>query len=108
MMARGNEGWDFIKEGAIYQYKEDGMVCMVRVLEDFSDEACYRFRIKVLASNRPVVGEEFLITYTKSQTGYYSGMSQFYETPEYIPLPLGTPWPYFDEEEFKMMELETE
>lgn len=107
-MARGNEGWDFVKQGEVYQYKEDGMVCMVRILEDYSDEASYRFRVKVLASNRNIAGQEFLVSYTKGLSGYYSGMSQFYELPEYIPLPLGTPWPHFDEEEFKMLGLEAE
>lgn len=36
-MARANNGgWDFIKVGQQYQYKEDGIIAIVTVLEDNS------------------------------------------------------------------------
>lgn len=105
-MARGNEGWDFVKVGEIYQYKEDGMICMVRVLEDTSDEEWYKFQVKILASNQDHAGSVFIVAHNKTVSGYYSGMSQFYETPEYLPMPLGTPWPYFEEEEHRTLGIE--
>ena len=93
-MSRANEGWDFIKVGKVYQYKEDIFVAMVKVLEDNSAEDFYKFKLQVLASNLDMAGEEFDIEHQKDTGGYWNGMLQLYESPEYIPLPLGTPWPY--------------
>ncbi len=100
-MARANDGgWDFIKVGEIYQYKESPFIGMVKILEDNSDEECYRFKIQVLQGNDDMMGSEpFDISHVKDPGGVWNEMMQFYETPEYVPLPIGTPWPvdYIDE-----------
>jgi len=85
-MARGNEnGWDFIKVGTIYQYKEDWFIAMVTILEDQSNPDEYRFKLQVEESNfEPPQNGEFEVTHNKNVTGYYSGMLQFYEEPEYV------------------------
>jgi len=95
MMARANnKGWDFIKVGEIYQYKEEGNVCMVEILEDRSTVDFYKFKLKVLASDGGFpVGITFECSHSKEPGGYWNEMLQFYEKPEYIPLPLGKPWP---------------
>lgn len=101
-MARGSDnkgnGWDFIEVGKVYQYKEDRLVAMVRVLENHSDDDMYRFLIKPVKAtvNMP---EAFLVTHNRRFQGYWSGMSQFYPEghEEYILLPIGTPYPFIFE-----------
>jgi hypothetical protein len=94
-MARANNnGWDFIKVGGEYQYKEDHFIGMVKVLEDNSDDEMYRFKIQVLKANCKDIGPEpFDVSHAKDPSGYYSGMLQFYETLEYVMLPIGSEWP---------------
>ena len=84
-MARANNnGWDFIKVGETYQYKEDGFIAMVRILEDNSDNDYYNFTLRVEKSNyEPPQNGQFTISSNKNDTGYYSGMLQFYKQPEY-------------------------
>jgi len=94
-MARGiDNGWDFVKEGGIYQYKEDYLICMVEILNDNSDKDGYSFVIRVLSSNIDNIGDTFTVYHKKNDHGIYSGMSQFYRTPKYVMLPVGTPWPF--------------
>ena len=91
-MSRGaNKGWDFIKVGGIYQYKESPFIGMVEILEDNSDEEYYNFRVQAIEGTVPLL-EPFTVSLQKANTGVWNGMSQFYENPEYIPLPIGTPW----------------
>jgi hypothetical protein len=93
-MARGNEGWDFVKVGKVYQYQEERCVAMVEVVEDNSDDGYYNFKVKILASDlffKP--GGSFDVSHSKTIKGYYSGMPQLYEEIKYFPLPLGKPWP---------------
>ena len=84
-MARANNnGWDFVKAGESYQYKEDCFIAMVTVLEDNSDDEYYRFKLQVeKSSDPPPQNGVFEIINTKTDTGYYSGMLQLYERPEY-------------------------
>lgn len=89
-MARANNGgWDFVKVGNTYQYKEEGVIMQVRVLEDLSDAEYYNFRLRVLraTSKFPVAKEgepaDFTVTFLKSNTGYWNDMPQFYEHEEY-------------------------
>lgn len=96
-MARASDnGWDFVEEGMILQYKEDHFVGVVKIVEDTSDEDYYNFKLRVLAGSHsiPEVGEEFTVSFVKNFSGVFSGMSQFYINPEYCPMPLGSPWPY--------------
>lgn len=87
-MSRGvNNGWDFVKVGETYQYKEDWFIAMVKVLEDNSDDKCYRFTLQVeKASHDPFFAQNgvFEIYHDKSFNGIYSGMNQIYETEEYM------------------------
>ena len=91
-MSRAPEGWDFVKVGGIYQYKEDWFIGIVEVLEDNSTDEYYSFKLNVLQSTHEL--SIFDVSYKKEEKGYYSGMSQFYDYPEYVMLPLGTPWKY--------------
>lgn len=88
-----NGGWDFVKVGNEYQYKEDGFIATVLILEDTSTPEEYRFKLQVLESNYPAPDDSFNISHAK-KCGYWNDMKQFYEKPKYIMLPIGTPWPY--------------
>ena len=89
-MARANNGgWDFIKVGGTYQYKEDWFIAMVTILEDNSTENEYRFKLQTEQSNEEPPTEDgmeegvFTISHIKKVGGYYSGMLQFYKEEEY-------------------------
>ena len=70
------------------------MICTCKVLEDNSDKDFYSFKLKPLYGNKELRSPEpFEITHAKNIGGIYSGMPQLYETAEYVPLPIGTPWP---------------
>jgi len=91
-MSRGaNGGWDFIKVGGVYQYKESPFIGMVEILEDNSDDEYYSFKVQAVEGNM-AIPEPFTVSLLKSNNAIWHEMCQFYEVPEYIPLPLGTPW----------------
>ena len=93
-MARSeNAGWDFIKVGETYQYKEEGfgigsaIIGMVEILEDTSDDEWYRFLVQVVEGGTALKAwgnKPFPVAHKKNIGGIYSGMPQFYETPEYF------------------------
>jgi len=93
-MARSeNDGWDFIKVGETYQYKEDGdgigtaVIGMVKIVEDNSDAGYYNFLARVAEGKTAlkVWGKQpFIVSHKKNIGGIYSGMPQFYEEPCYI------------------------
>jgi len=86
-MARANKGgWDFVQVGKTYQYKEDWFIADVTILEDKSNEEEYRFVLQTEKSNEEPPTEDgvFEIGHAKMLEGYYSGMLQLYETPEYV------------------------
>jgi len=85
-------GWDFVKKGMVLQYKEDSLIAIVEILEDDSDEEMYSFDLRIIAANMDI--GPFSVSTSKSNTGIYSGMSQFYEEPEYMPIPMGAKWPH--------------
>jgi len=87
------QDWGFIKQGGVYQYKEDYIILIVEILEDNSTDNEYVFKLRPIAGTFKVT-EPFEIRFPKSFTGRYSGQMQFYDEPEYIPLPLGTKWPF--------------
>ena len=95
-MARANKnGWDFIKVGGIYQYREDSFIGIVKVIKDNSDDDSYGFTLQVLMATHDWISDEpFGITCAKDLGGTYSGALQFYEIPEYCMLPIGTPYPF--------------
>lgn len=85
-MARANNGgWDFIKVGETYQYKEDWFIARVTILEDNSTADEYLFKLQTEESNTepPTKDGVFEIEHAKDVGGYYSGMLQLYEQPEY-------------------------
>ena len=92
-MARSeNGGWDFIKQGETYQYKEDGggigtaVIGMVEILEDNSGDEYYNFKVRVVQGNHALRvwgNEPFDVGHAKNIGGIYSGMPQFYKEPEY-------------------------
>lgn len=84
MSRANNGGWDFVKVGGTYQYKEDGYIAMVKVLEDNSTENEYRFKLKVEKATQSIGDDEFEISHMKDLTGVYSGMLQLYEQEEYM------------------------
>lgn len=87
-MARAsNNGWDFVKVGKSYQYKEEHptWIAEVFILEDNSDDEYYNFKARIDKAtvefkNDP---EPFLISFIKNLKGVFSGMPQLYENPEY-------------------------
>ena len=93
-MARSeNGGWDFIKVGETYQYKEDGggigtaVVGMVKILENNSDDEYYRLQVQVVEGKTAlkIWGDKpFPVMHMKNIGGIYSGMPQFYEEPCYV------------------------
>lgn len=84
-MARGcNNGWDFVKVGEVYQYKEGWLVAEILVLEDNSNDEEYSFGVRVLrTSDEYFLDREFEIRHNKDMSGVWSGMPQIYEAPEY-------------------------
>lgn len=101
-MARASDnkgyGWEFVSKGAVLQYKEDWYIAIVEIIEDNSDKEHYNFRVRVLAANSRML-TEFGVIAAKGFMGSYSGMCQFFEHPEYIPLPLGSKWEHIIDEE---------
>jgi hypothetical protein len=103
-MARSSEnngnGWDFIEEGKIYQYKEDYLLAMVKVLENRSDDEFFRFLIQAQKCNINML-KPFEVSARKGYTGAYSGMIQFYPEgkEEYVLLPIGTEYKFILSEE---------
>lgn len=86
-MARANDnGWDFVKVGEVYQYKEEGHIMMVEVMENDSDSEYYHFIVKVLEapSHKSMIGMCFNVSHSRNPGGYWNNMIQFYETPKYI------------------------
>lgn len=85
-MARANNGgWNFVKVGQSYQYKEDWFIARVTILEDNSTTDEYRFKLQTEESNTEPPTEDgvFEIGHAKDVGGYYSGMLQLYEQEEY-------------------------
>lgn len=83
-MAVGNEhGWDFVKVGHTYQYKEDRWIAEVTILADNSTDEEYRFDVLVDKATEDYETPEFKISWMKNFTGYFSGMINLYENPEY-------------------------
>lgn len=78
-MARANDtgGWDFIEVGKIYQYKEDWCIAMVQILEDNSTDEEYKFKLKTVKATHKLP-DTFEVYHSKTFTGAYSGMLQFY------------------------------
>ena len=85
MSRANNNGWDFVKVGGSYQYKEGGFIAMVTVVEDNSDDDYYRFTLRVdKATFTPPDNGEFEISHIKNLDGVYSGRSQLYEDEAYF------------------------
>lgn len=83
-MARpSNNGWDFIKVGETYQYKEGSFIAEVTILEDNSTDEEYSFKVQVENSNYRAPKDTFTVSHIKNFSGVYSGQSQFYENPAY-------------------------
>ena len=47
MATSHDHGWDFVKVGETYQYKEDWFIAIVTVLENNSDTENYVFKLRV-------------------------------------------------------------
>ena len=83
-MARSsNNGWEFIKKGEVYQYREYPMIAMVEIVEDNSDDEYYRFIIQPLKSNCNFM-EAFEVSGLKNSNFVYNEMIQFYKEEEYL------------------------
>lgn len=84
-MARvNNNGWDFVKVGNQYQYKEGSFIAMVTVIKDESNDEFYNFELRVNKSTDRGMSNDFIIVWSKSFDGYFSGMPQFFEKEEYL------------------------
>ena len=87
-------GWDFVKDGGVYQYKEGGYVAIVKVWVDHSTDTQYEFHLMILAENHECGQKEIILIARKGITGTYNDAAQLYEEPEYIMLPIGKPYPH--------------
>lgn len=83
-MARGNEGWGFVKVGETYQYKEDWWIARIKILEDNSTPEQYSFKVQVIEATESIGSDIFEVGHSKTEKGYYSGMAQIYEQDEYM------------------------
>ena len=89
-MARSEDGgWDFIKVGNTYQYKEEmgigsAVIAMVEIIEDNSGDAFYSFVVKRVKGGKEFGDKPFAVSHRKNIGGIYSGMPQFYEEPCYM------------------------
>ncbi len=90
MATANKKGWDFIKVGNTYQYKEDGFIASVTVLEDNSTDEKYQFKLQINESTDvpPSKDGVFEIEHVKDFDGYYSGMMNLYEREEYRFIPV--------------------
>ena len=85
-----NNGWDFVKVGGVYQYKEEGIgigsavVAMVEILGDNSSDEFYDFTVKRVKGGKEFGDMPFGVSHKKNIGGIYSGMPQFYEEPCYM------------------------
>ena len=79
-----NGGWDFVKKGSLYQYKEDGWIAMVTIMEDNSTPEEYSFTLRIEKASQKLGDDIFGITYSKTEHGDdIFGMLQLYEQEEY-------------------------
>jgi hypothetical protein len=78
-------GWDFIKVGETYQYKEGGLIADILILEDRSTDEFYVFKVRFVASSYPIEkgNREMEISYSKTFKGYFHGMSQLFSNSPY-------------------------
>lgn len=81
-----NGGWDFVKVGQTYQYKEDSWIAMITILEDNSNKKYYNFKVRIDKSSIDFTSDPdpLEISFIKELDGVFSGMSQIYENEEYI------------------------
>lgn len=85
MTTAHKKGWDFVKVGETYQYKEDWFIATVEVLEDNSTEDEYKFKLQTITANiKPHDDGIFELTHVKNLDGYYSGMMNLYQYPAYM------------------------
>lgn len=84
MTTAHNKGWDFVKVGGTYQYKEDWFIATVEVLEDNSTDDEYRFKLQTKTASCEPPSEDgiFEISHVKDLNGYYSGMMNLYKNPD--------------------------
>lgn len=83
-MRSNRNGWDSIQKGKIYQYKEGGFICFVKVIEDISDKETYRFRVRILPyldypAKLSDNTNEWDISASKNCPYMFDGMIQLYD-----------------------------
>jgi hypothetical protein len=75
-----NNGWDFIRVGKTYHYREGRLVAEIEVTEDNSTIERYDFQIKI---NKSIIKDATRKTircdHIKDIKGIYSGMPALYE-----------------------------
>jgi hypothetical protein len=65
MATADNGGWDFVKEGKTYQYKQGDLVGRIKVLEDNSTDTTYIFKVVVEKATKKPIEVEFPINHKK-------------------------------------------
>ena len=85
MSSASNHGWDFVKVGGVYQYKESFFIAMITILEDNSTDKMYDFKIEFGKNNSKSIkpGTVTTISHVKDFDGAYSGMMQIYKNAIY-------------------------
>ena len=77
MASAQNHGWDFLKVGETYQYKEGKFIAMVQIDEDNSTDDSYQFVIEILKATYKPAKQRFEISCIKSIDFGYPGMVHF-------------------------------
>jgi len=93
-MVTASQGWDFVKLGGFYQFREDNFIAKVKVIKDNSDEKYYNFRLEIqphpgfpsTVPDSTIVPEEsgtgskiFEVGYKKGETDFFGLDMHFYE-----------------------------
>ena len=71
-----------LKVGNIYQYKEGGVIAMVKVVDNMSNDEYYKFRIIPLKSTHELPVEGFIVSQTRKHNADMLSIS-FYEFEAY-------------------------
>lgn len=79
-----NDGWKFVKEGGIYQFKHGSLLLEVKVLKDNSNETKYNFLVQpIRGTDKDFLKHPMIVEYPKKGNKYTKDAPEFYEFAEY-------------------------
>ena len=83
MASAQDHGWDFLKVGETYQYKQGKFIAMVQIADDNSTDDFYQFVIEILEATYKPAKLRFEISCIKSIDFGYPGMVYFFDKIEF-------------------------